>query len=638
MKQGSEKARYFTKHLFRAGLECPTKLFYKSQDYPENSKALPFIRHAVYNKKLLKSLVRSVHSEGVLVEGDSVRDSAARTGTYLMENRNITLFDPVFVHRRMMAKVPVLVKNGDQLTILHVQSKAFSSRKHQLLKPGGGIHSRWRKYLLDFAYQLYILKQEFPDFSLLPLLVLPDKSGAAHTDSLPALLNTSPGGSPSPAVPAPNQQLLAKLDVSTPVTMIWEDPSFAENHLPKRTFGESLGHLRDLYLQGTKVPPSTGYQCKGCEFNITDEQRSAGKKSGFRECWQPDSAASPDQKMNHVFELIGPGTRQLIEREVFYQHNINIDRQDIHSVASIAEDNGHITEKMRRALQIHKARGAEVPKEIMRASLRKELRRWQYPVHFLDFEAGNYAVPIRAGRPPYHLVVFQFSCHTLYKDGHWQHHQWIDRAENDYPNYELVRRLMQVPDINEGTIVQYSNFERNALKVIGRELRDEASMVPDSQWLLQWIDGVLRRNDSRHPNPPYLADLSRQVKHFYYNREMENSLSIKEVLQSVMSQSDFLKQKYSKPYSSQNFEHVIWWQADKDGKAKSPYAILKETGSDTVRRGAEAMFLYGKLIAGDLSMKEKSAYREALLRYCELDTLAMLMIVEHWKQQLNEVY
>lgn len=500
----------------------------------------------------------------------------------------------------------------------------------------GVIYPKWRRYLIDFAYQIYVLKQAFPRFSVHPVLAFPDKSGYAQTSGLPTLLKPFEKQSMTPGVPPSNQQIVAKLDVGELITRIWNDADFAAEHLPRHTFPESIAYLRDIYLGEVKIKPEIGYKCRNCEFNISDSQKSDGAPSGFEECWKPEKTGMANCSSRHVFNLMGPGNRQLIEQGVFYQQNVN--NSNIHSAASIAEGEGRITEKMRRALQIHKTTETEVPAEIMRTSLREELERWQFPLHFLDFEAGNYAVPVRAGRPPYHLVVFQYSCHTLREDGSWQHHQWLDNFENDYTNFELIRRVKRIPNINDGTIVQYSNFERNALKVIRRELCDEPAAMSDRNELIHWIEGILRRKDSSHPHPPYLADLSRQVKHFYYNKEMENSLSIKNVLQSVMTQSDYLANRYSNPYNSQNFENIIWWQSDGHGQAKNPYSILKDDGDAEVKRGTEAMFLYGKLISGSVSKKEKSIYRKSLLRYCELDTLAMLMIFEHWKQKMNHLY
>jgi hypothetical protein len=630
MGKKSERATYFSKHLFRTGLKCPTKLYYGAHNYPQNRGPLPFIRHARYNKKLLKSLVRSIYPDGKFIDEGSIPASAEQT-MQLLSADEVTLFDAVITHQQMVAKLPVMVKNGKRITAIHIRTKAFSARKHQLLHSNGQIHSRWRKYLLDFAFQIHILKQQYPEFSVLPLLVLPDKSGYAQTDALPMLLKPLDDHNIASEVAPGNQQLLVKLDVSGPIAQVQEDPAFAEAHFPRSTFVQTLDYLRDLYLDTEKVSSELGYKCKDCEFRI-EEGRNAD--SGFDQCWDP--VKPKRREASHIFNLIGPGTKKWIQEGTFYQQDI--DDAEIPSLESIVHGKGRISQKMRQALQIHKAKGAEVPDEIIRPPLIKELRRWQYPLHFLDFEAGNYALPIRKGRPPYHLVVFQFSCHTLQKDGSWQHHQWIDDLSSGYPNYELIRQLMDIPGINEGTIVQYSNFERNALKVVRRELQEEAELVPDSQWLIRWIENIIQRKDSTHSQPPYVADLSRQVKNFYYNSQMGNSLSIKDVLQSVLSHSDFLKEKYSKPYRSTNYDEVVWWQSAGNGTAKNPYKILKESSDEAVKRGTEAMVLYGKLIAGDMSKKEKQASQQSLLRYCELDTLAMVIIFEHWKQRMNQLY
>jgi len=37
-----------------------------------------------------------------------------------------------------------------------------------------------------------------------------------------------------------------------------------------------------------------------------------------------------------------------------------------------------------------------------------------------------------------------------------------------------------------------------------------------------------------------------------------------------------------------------------------------------------------------MNSEERKLAREALLRYCELDTLAMVMIFEYWKDQTKE--
>ena len=627
----ADKQKYFTKHLFGAGLECPTKLYYKARDYPENRESAPFIEHAVFNKRLLKSLARAAFESGEFIEGDSLGEAAGLTKRHLSSARAV-LFDAIFVHEQMMARLPLLVKEDNRLTVFHIQVKAFDSRKHRLVDRHGQIHDKWRKYLLDFAYQLYILRQNYPELDINPLLVLPDKSGKAHTEMLPHKLRPYERHHPYDVVSPEDQSLLVKLPVKEYIERIWNDPGFAEDHLPRSTFEESLRYLKQLYLHEEKETPEIGRKCRRCEFRISGNQLRDGEKSGFNECWfDRMDTDSPSEK--HVFDLIGSGINNWMENEDYDQRDLALDHR--HSPKSISEGNGRISHEMRQSLQLYKVQGKEVPDEICRPELFNELDRWKYPLHFLDFEAGNYSVPVRKGGAPYQLVVFQYSCHTLREDGEWEHHQWIDDLNSGYPNYELVRRLREIPALEEGTIVQYSNFERHALKIIRNELERDSQEVADSGVLTEWIEDFLHRNDSTHDRPPYIADLSRQVKDFYYNCEMENSLSIKDVLRSVMSHSSFLKDQYSQLYYSHNFDGIIWWRSDGGSGARNPYHILMETGESPIRRGTEAMVVYGKLISRRINEEERRAYRNALFKYCELDTLAMMMIYQHWKWKMT---
>ncbi len=43
------------------------------------------------------------------------------------------------------------------------------------------------------------------------------------------------------------------------------------------------------------------------------------------------------------------------------------------------------------------------------------------------------------------------------------------------------------------------------------------------------------------------------------------------------------------------------------------------------------MVAYAKMQFTEMSEEEREAITKGLLKYCELDTLAMVMIWEHWK-------
>ena len=152
-----------------------------------------------------------------------------------------------------------------------------------------------------------------------------------------------------------------------------------------------------------------------------------------------------------------------------------------------------------------------------------------------------------------------------------------------------------------------------------------------------------------------MVDLCKVVKDYYYNPYTNGSNSIKAVLPASLNSSEFLKKKYSQPIgniqlSSQNFPtNHIWLQMDGD-KIINPYKILptlfdnwsetdlEENISDieNIADGGAALTAYAKLQYVDMPSKERNEITQGLLKYCELDTLAMVMIYEHFKYDIIE--
>jgi len=86
-----------------------------------------------------------------------------------------------------------------------------------------------------------------------------------------------------------------------------------------------------------------------------------------------------------------------------------------------------------------------------------------------------------------------------------------------------------------------------------------------------------------------------------------------------------------------------------DGKdVKNPYKMLPALFAnwteeqiantlseiDDIANGGAALTAYGKLQYTDMEQAEIDELTSALLKYCELDTLAMVMIFEHFKEDL----
>lgn len=153
-----------------------------------------------------------------------------------------------------------------------------------------------------------------------------------------------------------------------------------------------------------------------------------------------------------------------------------------------------------------------------------------------------------------------------------------------------------------------------------------------------------------------MVDLYDLVVKFYYHPLTDGSNSIKDVLPAVLQASLYLQDKYSKPIygtddgiKSLNFKNQIWL-SKKGNEITSPYKFLPElfkgvefdaidliTDEDDaqLRDGGAAMTAYARMQFTEMSDLERNELASALLKYCELDTLAMVMIYEYLREELK---
>lgn len=118
---------------------------------------------------------------------------------------------------------------------------------------------------------------------------------------------------------------------------------------------------------------------------------------------------------------------------------------------------------------------------------------------------------------------------------------------------------------------------------------------------------------------------------------------------------DFLQAKYTdacygtEVMPSLNFQAHTWLLKDESGNWISPYRRLPpvfgelsadqldalcEEGGEELKDGGAAMMAYAKMQFVDMGDEERAFCYKALLKYCELDTLAMVMIYEGWRDRL----
>lgn len=146
-----------------------------------------------------------------------------------------------------------------------------------------------------------------------------------------------------------------------------------------------------------------------------------------------------------------------------------------------------------------------------------------------------------------------------------------------------------------------------------------------------------------------MVDLWQLVKRYYYDPATGGSTSLKYILPAILNSSDYIKKKYSKPIygapdgiPSANFSDWTWVEYDA-GQVIDPYKLLPKlfsdapddlderlTEDDSLANGGAALTAYAKMQFTEMSDFERGELRAGLLKYCELDTLAMVMIYEAW--------
>jgi hypothetical protein len=145
-----------------------------------------------------------------------------------------------------------------------------------------------------------------------------------------------------------------------------------------------------------------------------------------------------------------------------------------------------------------------------------------------------------------------------------------------------------------------------------------------------------------------MVDLCQIIKNFYYHPKTYGSNSIKKVLPAILETSNFVRSKYSQPIgdinvSSKNFSSRHVWLSLENVTVVSPYSMLPSVHEDmtheeietslsqieNIEDGGAALTAYGKIQYTDMTKDEREKIGSALKRYCELDTLAMVMIYEH---------
>ncbi|MRS03237.1 DUF2779 domain-containing protein, partial [bacterium] len=559
----------------------------------------------------------------------------------------------------------IIIKKGNHLDLIEVKSKSFKGDDvEKMTGTRGSINAGWKPYLYDVAFQKHVIQKAYPQFTVTALLMLADKESHATVDGLNQkfFIRKDQNGRVSIEVigditPASlGEQILRKVNIDTIATGIING-SYGEIE-EGMTFAGAVDFYADHYDRDEPVDKPVGEQCAKCEFDCGFEEEAEGFHSGFRECWRRQLNWTDDQfREPHIFEIWNFKRKQHLINEYVY-HISDVQREHIGDFKPSKD--GRLSTNERQWLQVEMTRHHVNNPYLDVDGLRDEMSKWKYPLHFIDFETSRVAIPFHRGRRPYEGIAFQFSHHTVDRVGTVKHAgEYINVLLGEFPNYKFVRALKEELERDDGTIFRYADHENSFLVEIWKQLSEETDVsVPDRKELMDFIQSITHSSEDyavQWRGEREMVDMLKLVKNYFYHIDMKGSNSIKVVLPAVLKASTFLRNKYSMPVygvqggiESHNFANQTWYTTDDRDNVINPYKLLEPVFNDmaraeldetmvddTIASGGAAMTAYARMQFTRLNNIERELARKALLRYCELDTLAMVMIYEYWEDQVG---
>lgn len=654
------RPRYLTKSRFKLALECPTKLFYtgKPDLYPDRKREDEFLQALADGGFQVGELAKLMFPGGIEITSRNHDEQVAETER-LLQHADVTLFEAAIRHGDLFARVDVLRKRGSRVELIEVKAKSFDSVTHRGFRGArGGIDGAMKPYLQDVAFQRHILGLAYPQLHVTSFLMLADKAKTCSVDGLNQrfkirrvdgrpIVTVAPGTDERTV----GASVLTCVDVDDLVDEILRDPIEAPG--ATGTLSELATTWAERYRADSRIAPAIGAQCAKCEFRV--DIPVSGTRSGLHECWRETAGLTEaDFAKGTVLDLWNyRGKQALIEQRVLRLADVPLD-----ALGGQGGTDG-LSRGRRQAMQVTGQWPGRPVFFLDLPLMRREMDGWTFPLHFIDFETARVAIPFFAGQRPYANIAFQFSHHVVGADGRVEHRtQFLSTTPGGRPNYEFLRALRAALG-ETGTVFMWSSHEKTTLNAILDELEQDAAPPLDAAELCGFIRSLtMRDNDRTTPEVENrtLVDLCRLAEKAFFHPATKGSSSIKKVLPAVMQTSDYLKRRYSQPIygvtggiPSLNFHHQVWWQ-ECGGVVVDPYRLLPpvfttlprevvdtlEVDADLeVAQGGAATTAYARLQFEDIALPERCAIEAALLRYCELDTLAMVMAYEAWRDWLD---
>lgn len=272
-------------------------------------------------------------------------------------------------------------------------------------------------------------------------------------------------------------------------------------------------------------------------------------------------------------------SRHIPKDSIFNLYRMNFDKkvtyyqQDIITYEQLQNEELNEKQRMQVECSIHDTI------YINKVEIAKFLSTLSFPLYFLDFETMQPVIPEFQGTHPYQQIPFQYSLHYIEQEGGELKHKEFLGTSGEDPRRTLAEQLCADIPMNVCVTAYNKAFECTRLTELADTFPDQA------EHLLNIRDHIIDLL------VPFQSG-------WYYVPAMGGSFSIKSVLPALF------------PNDPELDYHNLPGSVHNGGEAMSIFPMIK-----------------------DMTLGEQEDARQSLLKYCELDTYAMVKV---W-QKLREV-
>ncbi len=615
-----------SKSDFKIASNCSKKLVYKKESFETMNDSNEYLEMLAQGGHIVAKYAQLTFPDGVEVKGKSLDEVIEETKKLIQENENIILFEAIFSSNGKIVRTDILEKKKNVLNIIEVKSKSHDSEDDEY-----NSKKKQKENIEDVTYQTLVIKEAYPNFEIHSFLLLPDKTKRTNIEGLAGWFKVNTMVEEifeMEELPAQNiirfkKPLIEFKYENDPNRIKYIEQLNADNLLTLVPLDEEVNDMMeliqnrsnlflDILQNGIKPEHFTlNKNCKGCEFNLGMEET----KNGYRECWQELTDIDP-----HIFDLYYGGAIGHYKSGWYLDELIGKKKVSFWDLdpERFKDSKGKLGSRGQR--QLLQFENTKAKKEWISPDLENALKGLKYPLHFIDFETYLGAIPHHRGMRPYELVAFQWSCHTIATPDSEPIHSEYLNSDYEFPNFRFAESLMKQIG-TAGTPLMWTPFENTILRNILEQMEVYGY---SNKSLKDWLTNITK--DSKQGREGRFVDLNDLTLQYYFHPDMKGKTSIKKVLPAIWNNNPYL-------HSIPCFKKYI----SDSSSSLNPYDSLAPVigeleKEEVVKDGTGAMRAYQVLMFGaDADNKERRKnLKQLLLQYCELDTMAMVIIWKYW--------